>query len=187
MMCELARDKPDAQLALGLRTRRLTSDVPSHDIARQHREGNPERPAPDLRELARQPGRTVEGRREPGCAVLQGVPITTIDLDVVHRRTPENVARLLEVFHNLDATMRYDLAQRGLRPTAKQLASRPSCRVKRQRANPRSRRPPGRAARRSTAAGRGRSARRAPSCSAASRGRDRWYEQTGPTDPGRDR
>jgi hypothetical protein len=28
-------------------------------------------------------------------AVLQGVPITTTDLDIVHRRTPENVARLL--------------------------------------------------------------------------------------------
>lgn len=27
-------------------------------------------------------------------AVLQGAPITTTDLDIVHRRTPENVARL---------------------------------------------------------------------------------------------
>ena len=53
-------------------------------------------------------------------AVLQGVPITAIDLDIV-RRTPENVARLLEVLHNLDATMRYDLARRGLRPTAEML------------------------------------------------------------------
>jgi hypothetical protein len=51
-------------------------------------------------------------------AVLQGVPITTLDLDIVHRRTPENVARLLEVLLRLDATMRYDLANRGLRPTA---------------------------------------------------------------------
>jgi hypothetical protein len=57
-------------------------------------------------------------------AVLQGVPITTIDLDIVHRRTPENVARLLEVLHNLDATMRYDLARRGLRPTAEMLAGK---------------------------------------------------------------
>jgi hypothetical protein len=57
-------------------------------------------------------------------AVLQGVPITTIDLDIGHRRTPENVARLLEVLHNLDATMRYDLARRGLRPTVEMLAAR---------------------------------------------------------------
>lgn len=57
-------------------------------------------------------------------AVLQGVPITTLDLDIVHRRTPENVARLLDVLLRLDATMRYDLANRGLRPTAEMLAGR---------------------------------------------------------------
>lgn len=55
-------------------------------------------------------------------AVIQGVPITTNDLDIVHRRTPENVARLLEVLLSLDATMRYDFAHRGLRPTAEMLA-----------------------------------------------------------------
>jgi hypothetical protein len=57
-------------------------------------------------------------------AVLQGVPITTLDLDIGHRRTPENVARLLEVLLRLDATMRYDLANRELRPTAEMLAGR---------------------------------------------------------------
>ncbi|MCC6553017.1 MAG: hypothetical protein IT372_08345 [Polyangiaceae bacterium] len=57
-------------------------------------------------------------------AVVQGVPITTNDLDIVHRRTPENVARLLEVLLQLDATMRYDLANRGLRPTAEMLAGK---------------------------------------------------------------
>lgn len=57
-------------------------------------------------------------------AVLQGAPITTVDLDIVHRRTPENVARLLEVLLGLDATMRYDLARRGLRPTAEMLSGR---------------------------------------------------------------
>ena len=57
-------------------------------------------------------------------AVLQGAPITTVDLGIVHRRTPENVARLLEVLLELDATMRYDLARRGLRPTAEMLAGR---------------------------------------------------------------
>ena len=29
--------------------------------------------------------------------ILHGAPVTTIDLDVVHRRSPENVARLLRV------------------------------------------------------------------------------------------
>ena len=57
-------------------------------------------------------------------AVLQGAPITTNDLDIVHRRTPENVARLLEVLLRLDATMRYDFAHRGLRPTAEMLSGR---------------------------------------------------------------
>jgi hypothetical protein len=38
-------------------------------------------------------------------AVIQGAPITTNDLDIVHRRTPENVARLLEVLLSLDATI----------------------------------------------------------------------------------
>lgn len=55
-------------------------------------------------------------------AVIHGAPITTKDLDIVHRRTPENVARLLEVMLQLDATMRYDFANRGLRPTAEMLA-----------------------------------------------------------------
>lgn len=57
-------------------------------------------------------------------AVLQGAPVTTLDLDIVHRRTPENVARLLDVLLRLDATMRYDLANRRLRPTAEMLAGR---------------------------------------------------------------
>lgn len=57
-------------------------------------------------------------------AVFHGAPITTNDLDIVHRRTPENVARLLEVVQQLDATMRYDFAHRGLRPTAEMLAGR---------------------------------------------------------------
>ncbi len=54
--------------------------------------------------------------------VIQGAPITTNDLDIVHRRTPENIARLLDVLLRLDATMRYDFANRGLRPTAELLA-----------------------------------------------------------------
>jgi hypothetical protein len=54
--------------------------------------------------------------------VIQGAPITTNDLDIVHRRTPENVARLLEVLESVDATMRYDFENRHLRPTAAMLA-----------------------------------------------------------------
>lgn len=54
--------------------------------------------------------------------VIQGAPITTTDLDIVHRRTPENITRLLAVLHSLDATMRYDFANQHLRPTAAMLA-----------------------------------------------------------------
>ncbi|MCC6898607.1 MAG: hypothetical protein IT377_06510 [Polyangiaceae bacterium] len=57
-------------------------------------------------------------------AVIHGAPMTTNDLDIVHRRTPENVARLLGLVLELDATMRYDAANRGLRPTAEMLAGR---------------------------------------------------------------
>jgi hypothetical protein len=46
--------------------------------------------------------------------VLQGAPVTTVDLDVVHRRTRENVARLLRVLSQLDAVYRHD--PRRLRP-----------------------------------------------------------------------
>lgn len=50
-------------------------------------------------------------------AVAQGAPVTTHDLDIVHRRTPENVARLVDVLVNkLDA--RYRGRQDVLRPTA---------------------------------------------------------------------
>ena len=41
-------------------------------------------------------------------AILQGVPLTTMDLDIVHRRTPENVRRLLRVLADLDAVARND-------------------------------------------------------------------------------
>jgi hypothetical protein len=57
-------------------------------------------------------------------ALLQSAPISTQDLDVVHRRTPENVARLLKVLERLDAVFRYDLANRRLRPTAEMLLGR---------------------------------------------------------------
>ena len=56
--------------------------------------------------------------------VIQGAPITTNDLDIVHQRTPENIERLLDLLLRLDATMRYDFANRGLRPTADLLAGK---------------------------------------------------------------
>jgi hypothetical protein len=55
-------------------------------------------------------------------AILHAAPITTQDLDIVHRRTPDNVQRLLDLLLRLDAVMRYDLANRNLRPTAEMLA-----------------------------------------------------------------
>lgn len=49
-------------------------------------------------------------------AILQGAPMLTNDVDIVHRRTPENVARLLRVLETLDAVYRTD--RRRLRPQA---------------------------------------------------------------------
>jgi hypothetical protein len=46
--------------------------------------------------------------------VLQGAPVSTIDLDIVHRRSLENVTRLLRVLGQLDAVARHD--PRRLRP-----------------------------------------------------------------------
>ncbi len=39
-------------------------------------------------------------------AVAQGAPITTLDLDIVHQRSPANVARLLKVLVTLGAHVR---------------------------------------------------------------------------------
>lgn len=54
-------------------------------------------------------------------AVLNGAPISTFDLDIVHQRTPENVARLMAALTALDARYR-DLAGRLLRPQAEAIA-----------------------------------------------------------------
>lgn len=54
-------------------------------------------------------------------AVIQGVPTTTWDLDIVHRRTPENVERLLRVLESIDAVARGD--SRRLRPGPSHLLS----------------------------------------------------------------
>jgi hypothetical protein len=52
-------------------------------------------------------------------AILQGVPLTTMDLDIVHRRSPENVERLLRVLRDLNAVARND--PRLLRPNESHL------------------------------------------------------------------
>jgi hypothetical protein len=52
-------------------------------------------------------------------AVLQGVPLMTFDLDIVHRTTPENVERLLDVLRDLKAVARHD--PRNLKPNATHL------------------------------------------------------------------
>ncbi len=54
-------------------------------------------------------------------AVLHGAPTTTLDLDIVHQRTPQNVERLALVLEQLDA-MHRDLAGRVIRPARDALA-----------------------------------------------------------------
>jgi hypothetical protein len=55
-------------------------------------------------------------------AVLHGVPLTTFDLDVVHARSGDNIARLLSALTELGAYYRGRGEQR-LRPSAVHLAS----------------------------------------------------------------
>src|SRR2546425_6732656 len=54
-------------------------------------------------------------------AVLNGAPVSTFDLDVVHARDAANVARLLPVLDSLDAVFRLQ-PERQIRPTAGQLS-----------------------------------------------------------------
>ncbi len=55
-------------------------------------------------------------------AVLQGAPIATFDVDVVHSRAPENLNRLLAALQTLDAYYREQKARR-LVPGLSHLAS----------------------------------------------------------------
>lgn len=55
-------------------------------------------------------------------AVLNGAPVNTFDLDVVHSRDPENIARLLRALETLDAIYRIQPSRR-LRPTVSHLSS----------------------------------------------------------------
>jgi len=54
-------------------------------------------------------------------ATLNGAPISTFDLDVVHERTPANVARVLAALSELEASYR-DQTGRRLQPSAELLA-----------------------------------------------------------------
>jgi hypothetical protein len=55
-------------------------------------------------------------------AVLQGSPVTTFDLDLVHSRSPENIGRLLLALKGMEAIYR-GLGERRIEPKAEQLAS----------------------------------------------------------------
>jgi len=55
-------------------------------------------------------------------AVLHGAPVTTFDLDVVHARNHENIARLLSALEELEAVYRVQPEQQ-LRPGESHLAS----------------------------------------------------------------
>lgn len=55
-------------------------------------------------------------------AVMNGAPISTLDIDVVHFRTAENVDRLLGALESLDAYYRTQPSRR-LRPQASHLES----------------------------------------------------------------
>lgn len=56
------------------------------------------------------------------CAVLHGAPVATFDLDVVHSRSPENVARLLKALESLGAHYRIS-PEKKVRPTGSHLSS----------------------------------------------------------------
>ncbi len=57
------------------------------------------------------------------CAVIQGAPITTFDVDIVHSRKPENLERLLSALEELDAFYREKKEQR-LRPKLSHISSK---------------------------------------------------------------
>jgi len=55
-------------------------------------------------------------------AVLQGAPVSTFDVDVVHSTAPDNVTRLLAALERMDAYYRIQ-PERRLRPDATHLSS----------------------------------------------------------------
>jgi len=54
-------------------------------------------------------------------AVLDGAPIATLDVDIVHSREPENLDRLLDALGRLDAFFRIQ-PERRIRPETSHLA-----------------------------------------------------------------
>lgn len=54
-------------------------------------------------------------------AMLQGCPFSTLDLDIVHERSPDNIVRLMQALDSVDAVYRMQPA-RKLRPSAEALA-----------------------------------------------------------------
>ena len=53
-------------------------------------------------------------------AVLDGAPVNTFDVDVVHSRNPENIVRLLQVLESVEAIFRIQ-PERRLKPIASHL------------------------------------------------------------------
>ena len=53
-----------------------------------------------------------------------GIPVTTFDIDIVHRRTHDNVERLMKALESLDAYYRHE-PERLLRPTGTSSAPQP--------------------------------------------------------------
>ncbi len=56
-------------------------------------------------------------------AVIQGAPVTTMDVDVVHRQSPENIARLLSFLKSIDAVHRR-LDDRLIEPKERDLSGK---------------------------------------------------------------
>ena len=56
------------------------------------------------------------------CALLHGAPLMTLDVDIVHSRSPENLARLLAALQELGAYYRGQ-GNRRITPTLSYLAS----------------------------------------------------------------
>src|ERR1051325_779737 len=55
-------------------------------------------------------------------AALNGAPLDTLDVDVVHSRTPENVRNVLVALEQLDAVYRFQ-PERKLRPNESHISS----------------------------------------------------------------
>ena len=59
-------------------------------------------------------------------AVVQGAPITTMDVDIVHRQTADNIAKLIAVLKSIDAYHRR-LDDKIIAPTAEHISGRGHC------------------------------------------------------------